>query len=155
MSDFVVALLPPLPTDQWAWGECAAELAAYGYQVQILPGLPDDAAGDLDLAGMYVAHCALSLAADQSRPPVLLAAYGDAGRMVAALGFAQRAARRKVVGYALIEADLPKAGVQDWPDAPVTYIGSRESAMAGLRGWDVLAGQDPAADLRYVASVSA
>lgn len=154
MSDPLVALLPPLPGEQWNWGECAAELAAYGYPVQILPALADHASGELDLAGMYVAHCALALASHPERPPVLLAAYGGAGRMVAALGFAQRAARRKVVGYALIEADLPKAGVQDWPDAPVTYIGEKESAMAGLRGWDVLGGADVAADLRHVASIS-
>lgn len=152
MSDLLVAMLPPVPGEVWNWRECAAELAAYGYQVSIVSPIADQADGELDLAGLYVAHCALALAKIPGRPPTLLAAFGGAGRMVAALGFAQRAARRKVVGYALIEAELPTSGVQDWPDAPVTYIGEREAVVAGLRGWDVLSGQDPAADLRQVAA---
>ncbi len=152
MSELLVALLPVLPGEQWSWRECAAELAAYGYTVRILPAAPDTADSALDMAGAYVAHCALQLAADTARTPVLLVAHGAAGRMVSALGFAQKASRRRVLGYALIEADLPKAGVQDWPDAPVTYIGSREAVLAGLRGWDVLPGDDVPAELRHVAA---
>lgn len=152
MSDLLVALLPPVPGEAWSWRESAAELAAYGYQVRVVPSIAEQADGELDLAGMYVAHCALDLARTAGRPPTLLAAFGGAGRMVAAVGFAQRAARRRVVGYALIEADLPKPGVQDWPDAPVTYIGAREAVLAGLRGWEVLSGEDPASDLRHVAA---
>lgn len=154
MTDLLVVLLPPLPGEQWSWGECAAELAAYGYPVRILEPLAEDAGGELDLAGMYVAHCALELAQKTARPPVVLAAYGGAGRMLAAVGFSQRASRRRVLGYVFIDADLPKANVQDWPDAPVTYIGSREASLAGLRGWEVLPGDDVAADLRRVAAVS-
>lgn len=155
MTDLIVALLPPLPGESWSWGESAAELAAYGYGVRIIAACPDDAGGDLDLAGAYVAHCALQLAQDTDRQPVLLVAYGGAGRMVAALGFAQKASRRRVLGYALVEAELPKQGVQDWPDAPVTYIGDREATLAHLRGWEVLPADDVATRLRYVASVSA
>lgn len=154
MNDLLVALLPPMPGDNWSWGECAAELAAYGYKVTMVPAPRDKASGDLDLAGMYVAHCALQLSADPVRSPILLVAHGQAGPLVAALGFAQKAARRRVVGYVLVDADLPKAGVQDWPDAPVTYIGTREASLAGLRGWDILPGHDVASELRHVASIS-
>jgi hypothetical protein len=151
----MIALLPPLPGQQWSWRDIAAELAAYNHTVRIVADCPAQTLqGELDVAGLWVAHCALELARDEGRPPVLLVAHGGAGRMLAALGFAQRASRRRVAGYALVDADLPKPGVQDWPDAPVTYIGSREAAMAGLRGWDVLDGPDLAGDLRQVASLA-
>ena len=155
MTGPLVAFLPPLPDEDWSWRECAAELAAYGYSVRFVAPLPDNADSELDLAGAYVAHCALDLAATTGRPPVLLVAQGGAGRMVAALGFAQKASRRRVLGYVLVDAELPKSGVQDWPDAPVTYIGEREAVVAGLRGWDLLPADDVPARLREVAQISA
>ncbi len=151
----MIALLPALPGEDWSWREVAAELAAYNYAVRIVSDCPADSVqSELDLAGLWVAHCAMDLARDEGRPPVLLVAHGGAGRMLAALGFAQRASRRRVAGYVLVEADLPRPGVQDWPDAPVTYVGDAESAMARLRGWEVLDGTDIAADLRQVADLS-
>ena len=157
VQEITIALLPPLPGEQWSWREVAAELAAYNYHVRILPALPDDAtpADGLDLAGAWVAHCALELATEVGRPPALLVAHGQAGRMLTALGFAQKASRRRVVGYVLVDGELPKPGVQDWPDAPVTYIGARQAHAAELRGWDVLNSGDLAADLRAVADQSA
>lgn len=152
MSDLTIALLPGLPGEQWSWREIAAELAAYNFEVHIVSESDADGTESaLDLAGLWVAHCALELARDEARPPVLLVAQGGSGRMLNALGFSQRASRRRVAGYALVDAELPKPGVQDWPDAPVTYVGTREAAMAELRGWDVLPGGDIAADLRTVA----
>lgn len=151
----MIALLPGLPGEGWSWREVAAELAAYGYRVRILDDCPADGVqGELDLAGLWVAHCAMDLARDEGRPPVLLVAHGGSGRMLAALGFAQRASRRRVAGYVLVDAELPRPGVQDWPDAPVTYVGGREAALARLRGWEVLEGADIAADLRQVAELS-
>lgn len=155
MTDLLVAFLPTLPGEDWSWREAAAELAAYGYPVHFVAPMPDDVESDLDLAGAYVAHCALNLAANSGRPPVLLVAYGGAGRMMSALGFAQKASRRRVLGYVLVEAELPKAGVQDWPDAPVTYIGEREAVVAGLRGWEVVAADDVPTRIRAVAAVTA
>ncbi len=157
VQEITIALLPPLPGEQWSWREVAAELAAYNYRVRIVPDLPAEATpeGGLDLAGAWVAHCALELATEVGRPPALLVAQGEAGRMLTALGFAQKASRRRVVGYVLVDGDLPKPGVQDWPDAPVTYIGGREAHAAELRGWDLLDGGDLAADLRAVADQSA
>lgn len=156
MREITIALLPPMPGESWSWREVAAELAAYNYPVRIVAALPETSPSDgLDLAGAWVAHCALELATDVGRPPVLLVAHGEAGRMLTALGFAQKASRRRVVGYVLVDADLPKAGVADWPDAPVTYIGSREARAAELRGWDLMTGEDLAADLRIVTDQSA
>ena len=87
MSDLLIALLPPVPEQSWPRREIAAELAAYNYNVKILEELASQPInGDLDLAGAWVAHCALELAARSNRAPVLLVAYGAAGRMLAALG---------------------------------------------------------------------
>lgn len=154
MPDITIALLPAVPGQPWSWRETAAELAAYHHRVRIVPDLPGDTSGDLDLAGAWVAHCALDLATEPGRPPVLLVAAGAAGRMMAALGFAQKASRRRVVGYVIVDGELPKAGVQDWPDAPVTYIGAREAHLAELRGWEVLDGNDLGGQLRAVAAQS-
>jgi hypothetical protein len=149
----MIALLPPVPGEDCSWREVAAELAAYHHPVLIVPDLtPQSIDGELDLAGAYVAHCALELAAVPNRPPVLLVARGGAGRMLAALGFSQKASRRRVVGYVLVDGDLPRPGVQDWPDAPVTYIGAAQADLAALRGWEVLGGADLAADVRSVAT---
>jgi hypothetical protein len=71
--------------------------------------------------------------------------------MLPALGFAQRASRRRVAGYVLVDADLPRPGVQDWPDAPVTYVGGPGAEQARLRGWDVESGGDVARAIRVVA----
>ena len=59
-----------------------------------------------------------------------------------ALGLSQRAARRPVAGYALLDADCPDAGALpvDWPDAPVHYLASPAAPgpaldHARLRAW--------------------
>ncbi len=130
-------------------------MAAYNYPVRMIKELPPDSIdGELDLAGAWVAHCALQLAAEQVRTPALLVAHGEAGKLLTALGFSQRASRRRVVGYVIVDGELPKAGVTDWPDAPVTYIGSRQSRLAGLRGWELLPGDDVAAEIRQVAAAA-
>lgn len=155
MSDLFIALLPPVPGEDAPWREVAAELAAYHYPVRIVPACPaEEVSSDLDLAGLWVAHCALELARDRTLAglPVLLVARGGAGRFLAALGFAQRASRRAVAGYVLVDAQLPNPGVQDWPDAPVTFVG--QSSVAALRGWDVIDGEDLATTLRDVAARS-
>ncbi len=154
MSELLIALLPALPAETWSWREVAAEVSAYGHNVRIVPAMPDSGVtGDLDLAGAYVAHCALDLAHPSYRPPALLVAPMGAGRMLPALGFSQKASRRRIVGYVLVDAELPKAGVTDWPDAPVTYVGTHESALAQLRGWDVT-DNSPADAIREIATRS-
>jgi hypothetical protein len=148
----LIALLPAVPGQQWSWRETAAELMAYGHRVAIVTDPPEGSSdNELDLAGAWVAHCALALATHDDRPPMLLVAPGSAGRMLPALGFAQRASRRRVAGYVLVDADLPRPGVQDWPDAPVTYVGGPGAEQARLRGWDVESGGDVARAIRVVA----
>jgi hypothetical protein len=155
VTDITIAFLPPVPGEQHTWREVAADVAAYNFAVRLIRDMPPTpVSGDLDLAGAWVAHCALQLAAEQVRTPVLLVAHGEAGRMLAALGFSQKASRRRVVGYVIVDGELPKPGVHDWPDAPVTYIGTRQAGQAGLRGWELLPGDDVAADLRRVAAAA-
>lgn len=155
MLELLVALLPPAPGQQWERREIAAELAAYGYAVRIVPELDDQGVGaELDAAGAWVAHCALDLSTVEPDLPVLLVAHGQATRWIPAVGFAASAGHRLVVGYVLVEGELPRPGFHDWPDAPVAYIGEREATLAGLRGWDVMPGDDMAGQLRRVAELS-
>jgi hypothetical protein len=68
--------------------------------------------------------------------------------MLPALGFSQKASRRPVAGYVLIDDQLPKAGTAggaDWPDAPVTYVATGPdyadtAHQAELRGWTTFTG---------------
>lgn len=63
-------------------------------------------------AARYVARASLEisrLAAPGT--PVALVAEGDAGPLVGAVGAAQRAAHRPVLGYVLVDALLPRPGV--------------------------------------------
>jgi hypothetical protein len=91
-----------------------------------------------------VAHLAIGLATRSAQAPVLLVLGGDSGAMAAAVGFSQRAARRAVSGYVLVDAAVPPAESRggDWPDAPVSYVASPaadplEVNQARLRGWAV------------------
>lgn len=122
---------------------------AYGLNVYIVPEAPP-ADPDLDLktaTAHWIAHNAMTLTAAQPERPVLLVANGPAGSLLRALGFSQKASRRPVSGYIVVDGDLPKAGSADWPDAPVTYVvtdeGRKSSTIednahqAALRGWTV------------------
>lgn len=126
----MIVLLPPYPGGEPTWPEIP------GHATAILPAAPDPH------EAAWVAHVALAIAQVASAEPLLLVAAGEAGRLLPAVGFSQRAARRRVAGYVLIDATLPPAAQMDWPDAPVTYVGHSEAAR--LRGWDVL-DLDPAA----------
>lgn len=93
----------------------------------------------------WVAHVAVQLSAEATRGPVLLVLDGRTGPLAPSLGLSQRAARRQVAGYVLVDADPPVAGQQgdDWPDAPVAYLASPSAdpvilAHARLRGWRLL-----------------
>jgi sugar phosphate isomerase/epimerase len=120
----------------------AAELLDRGVGV-CSPGIPptdptDDARTQ---AAHWVAHLSVALSGGL-RAPVLLVLAGASGALAPALGFSQRAARRAVAGYLLLDADCPAAGavIGDWPDAPVHYLASpAASEMAvghvRLRGW--------------------
>ena len=94
----------------------------------------------------WTARVALDIHAAQPAEPLLLVFTGAACVHAPTLGFAQRSARRGVIGYALVDPVLPRPGsAPDWPDAPVTVIVTpradddcRSQALgARLRGWDV------------------
>ena len=98
---------------------------------------------DMTDEGAWVARTAIAITAAVQQslltPPLLLVLAGERARHAPQLGFAQRAARRSVHGYVLIDPVLPAPGaVSDWPDAPVVVILSGPDATterdARLRG---------------------
>lgn len=154
-SGVLIALLPPLPGEHWAREALAAELTRAGHVVDVVPELdPQQYSGTLDPGDAWISHCALRLLNVSPHAARLLVASGDAAALIAAVGFAQRAGHRAVAGYVLVEGAMPGPGIQDWPDAPVTYVGEREAPLAGLRGWDVVSGEDVAAAVDAVARLS-
>ena len=137
--------------------EIAADLMAHGVNVYVVPDAP--AADGLDLrtaTAHWVAHNAMTLTAAQPEKPLMLVAFGGAGQLLAALGFSQKASRRPVASYVVVDGTIPKAGSADWPDAPVSYISSSTEPPAGaareaeLRGWTVEQSPDVAATLRTI-----
>lgn len=110
--------------------------------IDVTAPVPDDT--------QWTAHVALRIAQSPVTPPLLLVLTGAAAVHAPHLGFAQRAARRAVGGYVLVDPVLPKPGAgSDWPDAPVTVVitpladeDARSSALgARLRGWEVVEGE--------------
>jgi hypothetical protein len=147
-----VVLCPPLPGAAPAYD--AADTADVLLELPSLDGLRvlspyvDEPGADDDARtkrAHWVAHLSIALASGKAVAPVLLVVDGTAGGMAPALGFSQKAARRAVAGYVLVDADVPAAddrGV-DWPDAPVVYVASpaaseSDTTQARLRGWDVI-----------------
>ena len=70
-------------------------------------------------------------------PPLLIVTVGEYCALLPAIALAQRAARRRVVGYVLIDPDYPAVS-ESWPDARVHVLGTSESNLrtASLRGWE-------------------
>lgn len=136
--------------------EIAAELLAHGIKVYVVPDAPDSDDDDLRHAtAHWVAHNAMTLTAAQPEKPIMLVAFGAAGQLLAALGFSQKASRRPVASYVVVNGSIPKPGSSDWPDAPVTYISahghdSEHLRQAELRGWSVEKTDDVAATLRSI-----
>lgn len=177
-----VVLLPPaeLPATPFKpWKDqrsIAGGLVGYGVNTYVVPP-PEPADPELDLktaTAHWVAHIALNLTQAQPVKPILLVAHGAAGQLLPAIGFAQKASRRPVAGYVVVDGQLPKVGAADWPDAPVTFIrtavtsdgdGAQPSIdgtlpiagdtvpqdparVAELRGWTVYIDVDPVEVLR-------
>ncbi|MEK9664954.1 MAG: hypothetical protein VW082_10105 [Candidatus Nanopelagicales bacterium] len=98
----------------------------------------------------WIARVAIAIgqAGGELAEPVLLVLAGRHAALAPGLGFAQRAARRAIAGYVLVDPVLPSAATHEWPDAPVTVIITskadddvRSAALAArLRGWDVVTG---------------
>lgn len=168
------AELPATPFEPWKdQRSIAGGLVGYGVNTYVVPP-PEPADPGLDLktaTAHWVAHIALNLTQAQPTKPILLVAHGAAGQLLPAIGFAQKASRRPVAGYVVIDGQLPKVGAADWPDAPVTFIrtpadSDTKSVTAGtlpvageaepqdparvaeLRGWTVYSNTDPVEVLR-------
>jgi hypothetical protein len=147
-----VILCPPLPSGVPAYDAAAVadvlldDARMRGVRV-LSPAVPDTEPGDDErtASAHWVAHLAVALSVGGAVAPVLLVLDGPAGALAPALGFAQRAARRAVAGYVLVDAATPPAESRggDWPDAPVWFLASPaanplEVNQARLRGWTVV-----------------
>lgn len=137
--------------------EIAADLMAHGVNVYVVPNPPESDATDLPTAtAHWVAHNAMTLTAAQPQKPIMLVAFGAAGQLLAALGFSQKASRRPVASYVVVDGSIPKPGSADWPDAPVSYLCTGQvtdgghARQAELRGWTVERSTDVAASLRAI-----
>lgn len=149
------AVLPGRPDPDWpdrSW--FAAALREQGARVLVIPDAPPPEPGlNLPTAtAHWVAHNAVAITLAQPAQPLILIVRGSAGALLPALGFAQRASRRRVGGYVIIDGPLPRPrAAADWPDAPVTFVSTslasveirRSEHEARLRGWLVLPGADP------------
>ncbi|MGE3810324.1 MAG: hypothetical protein AB7I24_02155 [Candidatus Nanopelagicales bacterium] len=161
MTPGTVALCPPLPLAPAPDGPDLPDLAdallddprLSGVRV-LLPAVPDAAPDDdrRTANAHWVAHLAIGLATGGAVAPVLLVLVGAAGELAPALGFSQKASRRAVSGYVLVDAVVPPAESRggDWPDAPVVYVASPsadplQANQARLRGWDVVEVSDASA----------
>ena len=86
-------------------------------------------------------------------PPLIVIAVGDQAVLLPAVALAQRAARRQVLAYVLIDPEYPAVS-EGWPDARVHVLGSSgvELGTAELRGWET----GPVTGLRdLIAEISA
>ena len=158
MSIATVVLCPPLPSAPAAYDAPDAADALLddprlaGIRV-LSPDMPPAEPGDDERTARahWVGQLAVALAVGGAVAPVLLVLDGTAGAFAPALGFAQKAARRAVAGYVLVDAATPPAESRggDWPDAPVWFVASPaadplEANQARLRGWTVLEVADAA-----------
>jgi hypothetical protein len=145
-----VVLCPPLPGDAPSYdAEEVADLLIDDPRTSVAVtsvSIPDPEAGDdaRTRRAHWVAHIAMRLATEGIRAPTLLVLGGAGGALAPAVGFSQKASRRAVAGYVLVDAATPRADARtdDWPDAPVHYLASPgaeplEVNQARLRGWTV------------------
>ncbi len=121
-----------------------ADLLAHSGVTALVPQIAPCPAEDDERtrAAHYVAHLALAVAGAGASPPVLPVLPGAAGALAPAVALSQRASRRAVSGYVLLDGDYPAPGgeVGEWPDAPVAYLAgpdTRDVALthARLRDW--------------------
>jgi len=152
VSTSSIVICPAAPGDAPAFNHAGlgAELAtvAAGMDAKVLtvPAVDYLATDDIRTQrAHWVAALAVAMSTAGLSTPVALVLFGAAGALAPAVGFSQRAARRAVSGYVLVDADVPTIGGahEDWPDAPVSYLHSPEAHalnvnQARLRGWHLI-----------------
>ena len=89
------------------WGELPSRLRERGYDVVVVDVADDN---EPPYAATYVARAAQQINAAAPNPPVGLIGHSGAGPLLPQVGFAQRAARRRVGVYVFLDASLPRAG---------------------------------------------
>jgi hypothetical protein len=159
VSIATVVLCPPLPGGAAAYDvpdtvDALLDDARLAGVRILAPEVPVGEPGDdaRTLSAHWVAHLAVALATGGAVAPIVLVLDGRAGVLAPALGFAQKAARRAVAAYVLVDAATPPAESRggDWPDAPVWFVATPaadelEVNQARLRGWTVLPAGDGSA----------
>ena len=149
MTTATVVLCPPLPSapEPYDTADALLDHRALGGRRVLSPAVPETEPGDdaRTARAHWIAHLAVALSTSAAQAPVMLVLAGSSGTVTAALGFSQRASRRAVSRYVLVDAAVPPADDRsgDWPDAPVHYVASPaadplEVNQARLRGWDVV-----------------
>jgi len=76
-------------------------------------------------------------------PPLVIVAVGALAALLPSVALAQRAARRQVLAYVLVDPEYPAVS-EGWPDARVHVLGSPEFDLrtAELRGWETGSGTE-------------
>lgn len=104
MAEGTLILLHSPLTSVAAWGTLPAILRARGADV-IVPEVTDD--DDVPFSVRYVARAALQVS---GAGPLIAVGHSGAGPLLGQFGYAQRAWRRRMSGYAFIDAGLPRPG---------------------------------------------
>lgn len=68
--------------------------------------------------------------------PLSFVAFGRAAVLLPSIALAQRAARRRVVEYVLVDPVLPPVS-DGWPDAHVSVFSDADTRQPRLRGWSI------------------
>lgn len=142
----VVVLCPPVagePVPRW-FDECRTSVIAHGMRC-VCPdaGAPAGSADpEATVVARWVAEVAAAVRAGSGGLPLILVCEGTTARVLPALAVSQRAARHSIVGYVLVDVDVPAVDALggEWLGAPVTYVRSPGAADLGwraaeLHGW--------------------
>jgi hypothetical protein len=170
VSIATIVLCPPLPGASASYdasevADALIEDARLSGTTVLSPTIPDSAPDDdaRTARAHWVAHLAMHLAMTGAAAPLLVVVEGTSGSLAPAVGFSQKASRRAVEGYVLVDAATPpiESSAGDWPDAPVHYLASAASDplevnQARLRGWTVheIADLEPATLADAVATIA-
>ncbi len=91
-------------------------------------------------SGALTARICGAISAAAPAGPLHVVAFGSSALLLPAVALAQRAGRRLVAEYVLVDPEIPQV-TDAWPDAPVTVYTTQGAAPAAaharLRGWSV------------------
>ncbi len=105
MTASPVVLIHSSLTSAAAWGDVPDLLRDAGLMVVVPEVLDDDSPS---YSAHFVARVALQLAETCANQHVVLVGHGDAGPLLAQIGFARAAVGAPVGGYVFVDSDLPR-----------------------------------------------